>query len=346
MADAKPAAAAKSPSKGPRLSGPEHDDVRARIERGEIASGRGVRWIGVDLSGLDLSGWDLEGAELSRSKLVGTRLIGAKLLGATLFEADLTDADFSNADLTEANMEGARALRTAFGAAKLVRTRLGLADLTGASWVGVNAEGASLTGACLERARLGQANLKGADLTRCSLREAELSSVQVFGTTFAGADLRGAKLPGISGFRKADWLGVDLRDVDFSGAYLCRNVILDQNYLEDFRTSSKFNAVVYQLWKATSDCGRSALRWAVCTGVATVLFAILYAFVGVDFGENATPLSPLYFSVVTITTLGYGDVLPVTQTAQMVVMAQVMVGYIMLGGLISLCASKMATRAA
>lgn len=335
-----------APSSEARLPVPAQDDIRARIERGEVTDGRGARWIGVDLSGLDLSGWDLEGVELSRSKLVGTRMIGANLLGATLFEADLTEADFSGADLTEANLEGVRALRAGFGTAKLVRAKLGLADLTGASWVGVDATGAHLAGACFERARLDQANLSGADLTRCSLGEAELTSVQVADATLAGADLRGARLAGISGFRSASWLGVDLRDVDFNGAYLCRNVILDQNYLEDFRTSSKFNAVVYRLWKATSDCGRSATRWALWTVSVTLLFAVLYAIVGVDFGDNATPLSPLYFSVVTITTLGYGDVLPVTQTAQVVVMAQVIVGYMMLGGLISLFASKMATRAA
>ena len=295
---------------------------------------------------MDLSGWDFEGAELSRSKLVGTKLLGANLRGASLFEADLTEAELSGADLGDANLGGVRALRAGLGATTLEGAHLEFADLTDASLVGSKAAGANLSAACLERARLDHANLSGANFSRSSLRDAELTAVRVSGGLFTGADLRGSRLSGLVDFQRANWIGVDSRDVDFTGAYLCRNVILDQNYLEDFRTSSRVNAVVYTLWKATSDCGRSAFRWALCTGGVTLLFAVLYAMGGVDYGDHATPLSPLYFSIVTITTLGYGDVLPVTQTGQIIVMIQVVVGYLMMGGLISLLANKMATRAA
>ena len=56
-------------------------------------------------------------------------------------------------------------------------------------------------------------------------------------------------------------------------------------------------------------------------------------------------LSSFYFSVVTLTTLGYGDVLPASLGAQVVVLFEVIMGYIMLGGLLSIFATKMGRRA-
>lgn len=321
------------------------DDPRGRIERGEVQDGRGARWIGADLSGLDLSGWDLSGADLSRAKLEGTRLVGANLTGASLFEADLTEADLSTADLCGANLESAKLSRAALGMARLCDARLVLAQLDGASLVGADLTGAQLAGCDLANVRLDRATLKGADLSRASLKGAELHTVEVADANFFHADLAGACLSEIRGFRQAAWLGVELRDVEFRGAFLCRNEILDQNYLEDFRKSSRGNAWIYWFWKMTSDCGRSLLRWTLCIAAVTITFAVVYSFVGVDYGDHRTPLSPLYFSIVTITTLGYGDVLPITWVAQLAVMTQVVIGYVMLGGLISLFANKLATRA-
>jgi hypothetical protein len=46
-----------------------------------------------------------------------------------------------------------------------------------------------------------------------------------------------------------------------------------------------------------------------------------------------------------MTTLGYGDVIPVSTGAQMIAMLQVLLGYIMLGGLLSIFSNKLARRA-
>ncbi len=53
-----------------------------------------------------------------------------------------------------------------------------------------------------------------------------------------------------------------------------------------------------------------------------------------------------YFSVVTFTTLGFGDVTPKSDSviAQCWIMLEVILGYIMLGGLISIFAEKLARR--
>ena len=56
-------------------------------------------------------------------------------------------------------------------------------------------------------------------------------------------------------------------------------------------------------------------------------------------------LSMVYYSVVTFTTLGFGDISPKTIPAAMWVMAEVIIGYVMLGGLISIFANKLARHA-
>jgi voltage-gated potassium channel Kch len=53
----------------------------------------------------------------------------------------------------------------------------------------------------------------------------------------------------------------------------------------------------------------------------------------------------LYYSVVTLTTLGYGDVVPASPTAQVLAMCEVVLGYVMLGGLLSIFSNKMSRRA-
>ena len=53
-------------------------------------------------------------------------------------------------------------------------------------------------------------------------------------------------------------------------------------------------------------------------------------------------ISMIYYSVVTFTTLGFGDITPKTHEAAMWVMAEVILGYVMLGGLISILATKLA----
>ena len=120
---------------------------------------------------------------------------------------------------------------------------------------------------------------------------------------------------------------------------------MDENYLHEFRNTNRTNNAIYTFWKATSDYGRSLTRWAVLTLTMAITFATAYMLVDIDYGDYETVLSPFYFSVVTLTTLGYGDVLPASLGAQIVVLAEVLVGYIMLGGLLSIFATKMGRRA-
>ena len=46
----------------------------------------------------------------------------------------------------------------------------------------------------------------------------------------------------------------------------------------------------------------------------------------VDFGEHETAFSPMYYSIVTLTTLGYGDVSPITGPAATIAYVEAIFG--------------------
>jgi uncharacterized protein YjbI with pentapeptide repeats len=339
-----------------KRSDEEVRELLQRLRRGELpASERpeqlrganltGEDLTGADLSGVDLSGADLSGADLSGANLCGARLFRTRLKGATLTKADLTDAELTGADLTEADLEHVHARRAGLGRATLRATQLFEADLQGATLSLADLSGADLRHAKLQGARVREADLQGADLTGADLRGADLALSSVEGATFNNVDLRDARLRLVRGFRKASWIGVDIRDINFSGAYRMRRFIVDENYIKEYRESSRVSGFVYYLWWLTSDCGRSMSRWCGMILAQLLLFAGLFSLVAMDYGEHPTWLSGLYFSVVTLTTLGYGDVIPASSAAQAVAMLEVVTGYIMLGGLIAIFSNRVARRA-
>ena len=320
---------------GDRLPGPA---------QGELSL-QGVHLLDADLAGLDLSGVDLSGAELSGADLTGSRLVGSNLAGAILHGATLDDAELMAADLTGSNLSDATACRAGLGKARLVGMQAFGANLTGASLSGADLTGADLTTANLKSARLVGAVVGDTVLMRADLREADLTDCRVDGSIFRGADLRGARVRGVRGYQTADWVNTDVRDVDFCGAWLLRRHVLDENFIHEFRSQSRGYEWIYKIWWGSSDCGRSISRWGAWTVLVAVLYGFLYMLVDVDYGSHETFLSPLYYSVVTFTTLGYGDVLPASAAAQIMAVSEVVLGYVSLGGLLSIMANKLARRA-
>ena len=64
-----------------------------------------------------------------------------------------------------------------------------------------------------------------------------------------------------------------------------------------------------------------------------------------DYKDSAkTWFTPFYFSIVTYTTLGFGDVKPKTLAGELVVSSEVILGYTTLGLLLSVLAQNIARR--
>jgi uncharacterized protein YjbI with pentapeptide repeats len=332
---------------------PKHCETRERLVRqleacraaGEAPDLRAWSLAGADLAKLDLSGADLSGVDLTGTDLSGANLAGAVLRKATLFEADLDHCELLGVELVEANLERCHAPGAGLGGTDLTGASFFGADLSGATLSHARARSLDLRGANLRKARLQSADLCGSDASGADLREADLSSADVARASFQRSDLRLAVLADLVNFEQADWIGADIREADFRGGHRLRRSILDENFLHEFRTRSGTSRVLYWLWWVTSDCGRSFVRWGLWSALIVVCFAAAYAHVGIDFGDHRTFLSPLYFSVITVTTLGYGDVVPSTVAGQIVSMLEVTIGYLALGGLIGIFSNKMARRA-
>ena len=122
----------------------------------------------------------------------------------------------------------------------------------------------------------------------------------------------------------------------------------DQEYIEEFKEAYRMS---YWIWLVLTDCGRSMVRVVLWSAGLTLLFALIYS----ALGEQAFAVSnkatlgwnfftAVYYSVVTFTTLGFGDITPLTPVSAIVVMIEVVVGYVMLGILISILATKVARR--
>jgi uncharacterized protein YjbI with pentapeptide repeats len=305
----------------------------------------GRRLVGEDLSRLDFSGCDLTGADLSNADLRGARFVGACLKGAVLYGARMDGCELMTADLSDAELSDATLEQAGFGKANLSGATMFGARAKNASFTHANLSGADLRTADVSHCRMMSAELVGTRFDNADLRESDLSESAVHGASFAGTDLRASRLRHIEGYKKAGWVGADVRDVDWSGGWLLRRHILDENFLDEFRRQGPAHRAIHWIWWASSDCGRSVARWGGWTVVVALLYGFAFRFVELDYGSYETALSPLYYSIVTFTTLGYGDVLPVSNAAKLMALSEVCVGYFSLGGLLSILSNKLARRA-
>ncbi len=306
---------------------------------------RGMRLVDADLSGIDLTGADLSDGELLRCDLRGSRLIGAKLRNTLLHDADFTDAELLGADLSGADLTNATLDRAGFGQVTAVGTAFFGVTANSATFSGADLTEADFRVANLDSSRMLTATMVRVDFSAATLTSADLTGCDLAGVVFREADLRESRLKNVAGYSSADWIGADIQNVDFTGAWLLRRHIQDENYLHEFRTQSRRHERLYQLWKLTSDCGRSLRRWTLWTALIASVYAVAYTQVDIDWGGHETPAAPIYYSVVTFTTLGYGDILPGSTAAQLLAMSEVVFGYLSLGGMMSILSDKMARRA-
>ena len=306
---------------------------------------RGIQLLHEDLSDLDLSGYDFSYANLNSSNLTRSVFSYTTFHQSSLDQSSLDECEFLGSDLSYASLNECSARRCGFGGADLSHASIINADMSGATFSRSKLIGTDVRASNFEKARLSEVDMSGAIFTRAKLWESDLKHSNVSHTDFENADMRSCRLTGIKNFKRANWIGADIRGLDLRGAYLVRRYIADENYLFEFRSLSRFHKALYLIWLVTSDCGRSLLRWFLFMLGATLSFALVYALVDIDYGDYVTPFSPIYFSFVTLTTLGYGDALPASLTAQIFVTLQAITGYMGLGGLLSILGNKMARRA-
>jgi len=316
-----------------------------------------------DLSGADLMGWPLALANLTGANLTGAKLIKAKLIRAKLTRGNLTGANLTGADLTGANLNEAILKK-----AKLSRVYLtGGATLAGANFTGANLVGAKLIGAYLRKTNFTGADLTGANLTETDLMGANFTGANLNSAHIISADLKSANLKNAyvanikwtSDTMRGKYQGI--RGLDSChGNAVFKRAALDQDYLDslEHQWAGTWRTYLFWAWGGL-DYGRSLSRVFGIAFVLIVLFGLIYRIwpelIGLDCTPNNMPceqgqkiphswFTPIYFSIVTYTTLGFGDIAPQTLLGEIIVSSEVIIGYLTLGLLLSVLAEKVARR--
>jgi uncharacterized protein YjbI with pentapeptide repeats len=293
-----------------------------------------LRQIGFDNS--DIRDANLQGADLSKAKFRESHLEGANLSESNLIFAKLGGAWLQEADLTGANLQIAELQGSYLDGATLINTNFRDSNLKSASFIEADLRNSDLQFAKLSGAKLIRADIRGADLCGADLKGAYLSDI-IFDWREKTGHFRGVRI--------ADCFGGEVF-VRFAN---------DLAWLEDYKATREkwWQKALAYAWRATCDYGRSLWRWARWCLYLAVFFGCLFYLLGPKaFDVAHLPKHPslwglismIYYSVVTFTTLGFGDIIPRTILAAILVMIEVILGYIMLGGLISILANKLARR--
>jgi hypothetical protein len=133
------------------------------------------------------------------------------------------------------------------------------------------------------------------------------------------------------------------------GNALFKRAAADQDFLDTLEEhwEGTWRIVLFRLWGWLTDYGRSLLRVAFLGFVIAMLYGLSYARWPEMLTYHQSPktwFTPFYFSIVTYTTLGFGDVVPATAIGEVIVSTEVIFGYVTLGLLLAVLAEKLARR--
>jgi hypothetical protein len=305
-----------------------------------------------------------------RPALAGIDLSDRDLSGVNLSELDLSDADFYGSDLSSANLKMANLERADLGDCKLVATDLYKAKLAGSFATGADLSSADLNesdlrGADLRGARLVDARIGSADLTDADLTEADLSGSVLDGAVLVGVNLTRSSIGRASLFEirygsfdsmVGHYFGIRGLDSCYGDALFVRDA-KDRDYLDSFERSidkrppsfsRSWKMGVFRFWRRIGYGRGLGKPFAYAVGLA-LLFGVIYAFdMGFGWGlmdysgSSESWLTPFYYSIVTYTTLGFGDITPQNWLGEIIVVVEVILGYTTLGLLLAILANRVA----
>lgn len=214
--------------------------------------------------------------------------------------------------------------------------------------------GSDFTSSTFKNSDILYSNFSGAILNECDFSNTNLTLTHLDGARLEKADFRSSWLTHVSfidadlGFikydRHTDFQNLDITKVEGSSNPLFISFIRRKHFLKHFKEQNLRNKILYYVWLIISDCGQSFLRWSSVSLLICFLFGYGYSIIPNAFSiandRIPTAFTFYYYSVVTFTTLGFGDIIPKSLLAEISVTVEVILGYIMLGGLISIFATK------
>ncbi len=289
----------------------------------------------------DFSSADLEGSNLSGCRSIESKDLGKNRRGPRFTDANLSQVNFTGAYCFASDFRGANLSQAKFQEANLEHANFSNNDLQGLDF-----SFAKLINAKMHDSKMPKCNLYRADLSSANLRDTNLLHADINEANLTSANLERSKVDGIKYGRKTLFRGI--RTEGCYGSRRFKRFAEDQDFIEEFRDA---HPIAYTVWSGLTDCGRSMTRVALWSLTFSVIFATIYYSLGPHAFEISNHeglgwnlFTMIYYSFVTFTTLGFGDITPNTPVAAGVVIIEVIIGYIMLGILISILATKVARR--
>ena len=238
---------------------------------------------------------------------------------SNLTENEIFSFDFSNCTLTHSDFSNSR-----FESSLFIHSDILYSDFSSSILNECDFSKTNLTLTDFNNSSLEHANFKDSWLSNVSLENAELGFVKFN--------------------RKTDFHNIDVSQVEGSSNPLFTSFIRRKHFLKHFKSQNISNKIIFYIWLVISDCGQSFVRWGIVSGIICLLFGLLYS----SFPElftianerPPTKFTYYYYSIVTFTTLGFGDIVPNDIKSEIIITIEVILGYIMLGGLISIFATK------
>lgn len=271
--------------------------------------------------------------------------------GNRFYEATNTYTSFGEVHLEGAVFEWAD-LRNAFFAG---------ANMDNTKFFSAESQNADFNGTQLENAEFHVAHFEGCNFNDAVLKNAKFNGSYLNGTKFTNSDLKGCHMRAsvVDGSTRF-WEGIINRYsknedfTDFTGIPL-DNVIIDppmkqlleynirrKNWEDWYKKHYLLRWPVWLFW-LISDYGFRTWRIIVTFFGLAIAFGLVYwlfpgcVIVNCKVGDIRGLWHALYFSVVTMTTLGFGDIAanPDSWAGQALLMFQVILGYVLLGALVT-----------
>ncbi|MFC7079106.1 pentapeptide repeat-containing protein [Halorussus caseinilyticus] len=351
-----------------RLFAPRRKSEEGSFPRSNF-SGANLRW--ADLTRGDFAGADFRDADLRDATLDRAAFELADLREANLRSGDLEDANFRDADLRGANLRGidapdARLKEANLADANLEDAKLADADLRDADLEDANLRKAKLGGANLEDASLVRTDLRETTLEDARLYQTYFSDVRIdsdteFGDSCVYEDLDELDDWDATPTEAAVWTYRRLQDLHEKYALTerARHYHVKKKESQKRHNREEGNYLQYAIHAVNgvaSEHGESPWRVVGVSTVVIAIWSVLYLLLGKirvptdTSGTDAIGLglfpslslpSPVaeiatsvYFSVVTFTTLGYGDLQPATGFAQALATVESFLGALLMAYLV------------
>jgi hypothetical protein len=203
---------------------------------------------------------------------------------------------------------------------------------------GIPLNGCDLSNTDLHNVDFFAADLRGARFFGCNLINTHFSQANIRGADFSFSRMNDAFLDNAIFDLKTTFTGVDIRHVNFNLAALLQDQARAQQRIAHLKSRHPTLSFVLR-W--TCNYGQSLALWALWVVGTILLFASLYVLFPTMINNSHDFLDALYFSVTTFSTLGLGDIVPITAAGKVVVMMEAIAGYLMGGLLIAILVRRL-----